>query len=248
VAWSIFTNGGGNGAALTWAVDLLHKIGAPTSPANQQVIYDWEVSEGGGGSYNPLNEGADPANPALTSGTLNSSGVADYKSWSAGLQGTADYLAMPSFVAIGDALRANNPAAARDAIIRSPWASNHYGGGAAFSGAALPNGQAPLATAGGSPNAPVPPGSPAALDTGSLTSVLGNLGASLNTLAVVVPAVIGGAALVVWGMARMTGTRPAADAAKIGAMLLWTSTTTRGGGSAAAAASSLRSWASITPR
>ena len=56
MAWSIFSDGGGPGAAVTWAQDLLGQIGAPQSTANEQVIYDWEVSEGGGGRYNPLNQ------------------------------------------------------------------------------------------------------------------------------------------------------------------------------------------------
>lgn len=219
MAWSIFTQGGGSGAALSWAVDLLHKIGAPTSAGNQQVVYDWEVSEGGGGAYNPLNQGTDPANSALTSsGNSSGGGAADYVSWAAGLQGAADYLSMPNFSQIGDDLRANNPAAARNAIITSPWAASHYGNGASFSNAGIPGAQTELATAGGSPNAPVPAGSSSSDPTG-ITGALSSLTSDLKTFAIVTPVVIGGAALAVWGMGRMTGTKPAADAAKIGAAL-----------------------------
>lgn len=226
MAWSIFTQGGGNGAALSWAVDLLHKLGAPTSAGNQQVIYDWEVSEGGGGTYNPLNQGVDPANTSLTSGGNSSGGgAANYVSWAAGLQGAADYLSMPNFSKIGDDLRANNPAAARNDIITSPWAASHYGNGRAFSNAGIPGAQTPLPAAGGSPNAPVPVGTSTSSDPG-ITGALTDLTSNLKTFAIVVPVVIGGAALVVWGAGRMTGTKPAADAAKIGALLLWTSTTT----------------------
>lgn len=213
MAWSIFTDGGGNGAALTWAVDLLRKIGAPTSAGNQQMVYDWEVSEGGGGKYNPLNQGTDPSNPALTtSGNQYGGGAADYVSWSAGLQGAADYLAMPSFKGIADALRANTPAAARADLIASPWASSHYGNGASFSDSPVPGQASALAPAGGT--AAAAPSTDSGV-TGALTSLTSNL----KTFAVVVPLVIGGAALTVWGMARMTGIKhPAADAAKIGAV------------------------------
>lgn len=139
MAWSIFSDGGGQGAAATWADDLLHKIGAPRSPGNEQFIYDWEVSEGGGGRYNPLNQGPVPGHPELTStGPQYGGGAADYVSWAAGLAGAADYLGMASFTGIRDALRANRPAAARSALISSPWAQSHYGGGSAFSNAPLP--------------------------------------------------------------------------------------------------------------
>lgn len=236
--WSIFTDGGGSGAARTWAVDLLHKISAPTSAANQQMIYDWEVSEGGGGKFNPLNQGTDPGNAALTStGNQYGGGAADYVSWAAGLQGAADYLAMPSFKGIADALRSNNPTAARADLIASPWAASHYGGGAAFSDSPLPGQASALAPAGGSAAAAAPSGSSS---SGSgITGALSSLNTDLKTYAIVVPVVIGGAALVVWGMARMTGIKhPAADAAKIGAFALWTSTTSPAGASGAGAPSS----------
>src|SRR5262245_10008700 len=138
MAWSIFTQGGGQGAALTWARDLLKTIGAPESAGNQQFVYDWEVSEGGGGKFNPLNQGPVPGHPELTTtGSQFGGGAADFASWQAGLTGAADYLAMPNFSAVADALRSNNPAAARTALIASPWAASHYGYGSGFSNAAL---------------------------------------------------------------------------------------------------------------
>src|SRR6266571_965093 len=128
--WSIFTQGGGQGAALTWARELLRKIGAPLSVGNQQVIYDWEVSEGGGGKFNPLNQGPVPGHPELTTtGSQFGGGAADYASWAAGLTGAADYLAMGNFTAIADNLRAGRPQAARAAAL--PPAGDAGGGGTA---------------------------------------------------------------------------------------------------------------------
>ena len=232
--WSIFSDGGGKGAAVTWARDLLKALGAPETPGNQQFVYDWEVSEGGGGKYNPLNQGPVPGHPELTStGPQFGGGAADFVSWSAGLQGAVDYLAMGNFHAIADHLRANDPAGARSALIASPWASSHYGGGSAFSGAALP-GQAsalPGGPAGGVPSGgttlpiaqdaslPVVPalggflgtlfGDPAAAAQATPSDPLG-LGAltrTLQTAALAVPVIIAGAGLVVLGLARMTNAR-----------------------------------------
>jgi len=137
--WSIFTQGGGTGSAVTWAEDLLKAIGAPVTEGNKQFIYDWEVSEGGGGKYNPLNQGPVPSQPKLTStGQQYGGGAADYVSWQAGLQGAAAYLNMPNYSAVLAALKANNPQGARTALFASPWASSHYGYGSSFSSAALP--------------------------------------------------------------------------------------------------------------
>lgn len=139
MAWSIFTQGGGKGSAVTWANDLLDAIGAPKSPGNVQVIYDWEVSEGGGGKYNPLNQGPVPGHPELTTtGSQYGGGAADFASWQAGVTGAADYLNMSNFRAIKNSLVSGNSTAARNAIINSPWAASHYGHGSAFSNQAVP--------------------------------------------------------------------------------------------------------------
>lgn len=214
MAWSIFTEGGGPGAAYTWAVDLLRKIGAPLSTGNEQMIFDWETSEGGGGKYNPLNQGPDPGHPELTStGAQYGGGAADYVSWSAGLQGAADYLAMPAFAPIATALKANDPVTARADLISSPWAASHYGGGQSFSNTALPGKASALGAAGGSAD------TTAAASSNPLTAIAG-IGTTLQTAAIVGPIVIGGAALIVWGFARMTNAKAPKipGAAKIGAL------------------------------
>ena len=139
MAWSIFTAGGGNGAALTWAQDFLTELGAPVTPGNEQFVYDWELSEGGGGQYNPLNQGPVPGQPQLTtSGSQYGGGAANFASYAAGIQGAVDYLNMPNYTAVKSALDQNNPTGAEAALIASPWAASHYGNGADFSQAPLP--------------------------------------------------------------------------------------------------------------
>jgi len=201
-SWSIFTEGGGPGAALTWAIDLLKGISAPLTPGNEQFVYDWETSEGGGGKFNPLNQGTDPGNPALTStGNQYGGGAADYVSWSAGLQGAEDYLNMPAFTDIKASLQANDPVQARADLISSPWASSHYYGGSGFSTAAVPGKATAL------PNVSTSAPSSSSSGSSSILGSLTNLGNDFTTAAIVTPIVIGGAALVVWGFARMTGTK-----------------------------------------
>jgi hypothetical protein len=151
MAWSIFTNGGGDGAALTWAENLLQALGAPQTPGNEQMVYDWEVSEGGGGVYNPLNEGPVPGQPQLTStGSQYGGGAADYVSYQAGIQGAVDYLNMSNYTQVKAGLMANNPSAAESALIASPWAASHYGGGAAFSQDTIPGQASSLISTSGS--------------------------------------------------------------------------------------------------
>jgi hypothetical protein len=200
VAWSIFTDGGGNGAALTWAQDLLKRIGAPLTAGNEQFIYDWEVSEGGGGKYNPLNQGPVPGNPSLTTtGQQYGGGAADFKSWAAGLTGAADYLAMPAYQGVADALRSNQPETARQSLISSPWAASHYGYGSSFSGQPIPGKASALAAGGGAAGSGTSAGSSNPLD------VLANLPSTLSHIAIVGPIVVLGGALVVLGAAKATG-------------------------------------------
>lgn len=200
--WSIFQQGGGDGAAYTWAKDLLRKIGAPLTPGNQQFIFDWEVSEGGGGTFNPLNQGVDPNNPTLTSsGNQYGGGAANYVSWAAGLQGASDFLSMPNFVRIKDDLVRGNPVQARADLIASPWASSHYYGGAGFSDKPLPGHATALPPGGQAPGSGGGGFSPFGFLSG-----IANLPTTLTDLAVTGPVVLIGAALIVWGAARATGT------------------------------------------
>lgn len=133
--WSIFSNGG-NAAAQTWAQDLLSKMGAPATPANLKMVYDWEKSEGGGGKFNPLNQGPVPGHPELSGGSQYGGGAASYVSYDAGLQGAVDYLNMPNYTQVRADLMAGQGDAAAQALWASPWAESHYGNGANWSNAA----------------------------------------------------------------------------------------------------------------
>lgn len=207
--WSIFTDGGGQGAALTWARDLLSKIGAPESASNVQMVYDWEVSEGGGGKFNPLNQGPVPGHPELTTtGSQFGGGAADFASWDAGLTGASDYLSFPNFIGIKDALLKGDGSGARSALIASPWAASHYGGGSGFSDQPVPGKASALGPSGGQ----VTPGSG---DSGSVPGLNANpldgfgipaaLGSIVKPFVFTAPLILAGAALIVLGLARATG-------------------------------------------
>jgi hypothetical protein len=126
---------------VNFAGALLRTIGAPVTRGNLQVIYQWQVSEGSGGWYNPLN-GGDFGNLAV-SGTQFGGGANNYPSLAVNVRGMAGILLDPANAQYGygpvvSALRANDPGAARIAIVNSAWATSHYNGGSAFSNAPLP--------------------------------------------------------------------------------------------------------------
>lgn len=142
MAWSIFTDGGGDNVAVAWAQQFLSKINAPVTPGNTEFIYQWEKSEGGGGKYNPLNTGSVYGHPELTTtGSQYGGGANDFASWDAGLTGSAINVETPgpdNYPAIVSALRNNDPTAARQALWSSGWAASHYGYGSNWSNATLP--------------------------------------------------------------------------------------------------------------
>ena len=148
MAWSIFQQGGGDQAAVQWAQQFLSLLNAPVTPGNVQFIYDWEKSEGSGGKNNPLNTGPVQQHPEWTStGEQFGGGAADYVTWQAGQFGSAYFLEhyqQATYSKILNALRANDPAGARAALIASPWAASHYNGGASFSNASIPGGASNL--------------------------------------------------------------------------------------------------------
>jgi len=142
--WSIFQQGGGPGSAVTWAEEEEQALGIPVNATDTQFFYDWEVSEGGGGLYNPLNQGPVPGDPSLTStGPQFGGGAADFVSWDAGLQGASDYIHMPAYAGVLKGLQDQDYQEAATALWDSPWAGSHYGYGAAWS-TATPPGATPL--------------------------------------------------------------------------------------------------------
>jgi len=139
VPWSIFSQPGGHAQAVAFAQALLRALGAPVTLGNLQMVYDWELSEGSGGWYNPLNGG--DYNGMALSGEQYGGGANNYGSLAANVQAMAGILLHDTsygYGAIVAALRNNNPAAARDALWASAWASSHYGEGAGWSDAPLP--------------------------------------------------------------------------------------------------------------
>lgn len=142
MAWSIFTDGGGDNVAVAWAQQFLTMLNAPVTPGNTEFVYQWEKSEGGGGKYNPLNTGGVYGHPELTTtGEQYGGGANDFASWHAGLQGSVINVETPgpdNYPAIVTALRNNDPVGARQALWNSGWAASHYGHGSNWSNAALP--------------------------------------------------------------------------------------------------------------
>jgi hypothetical protein len=125
--------------AVAFSGALLRAIGAPVTRGNLQVIYDWQVSEGSGGWYNPLN-GGDFGNLAI-SGQQYGGGANNYPSLGINVKAMAGILLNDQgfgYGAVVSALRANDAQGARQAIVNSAWAGSHYNGGSAFSNAPLP--------------------------------------------------------------------------------------------------------------
>lgn len=215
MAWSIFSEGGGKGAAATWAKDLLSTLGVPQSNANINFIYDWEVSEGGGGKFNPLNQGPVPGHPELTTtGQQFGGGAADYASWQAGITGASDYIHMSAYSGVLAALKQSNYAGAKAALVASPWAASHYGGGSSFSSETAP-GATPLASGGGDVSAATTgisiPGiggiSVSGLVQSGVNTILGMLGikAGLKDMFERFGLIILGFALVILGIHLLSG-------------------------------------------
>lgn len=139
MAWSIFKQGGGNDVAIAWAHQFLKRLGAPDTPGNVEFIYQWEKAEGGGGKFNPLNQGPVKGKPYLTTtGSQYGGGAADFASWDAGIEGAVDFLHYSHYKGVLDGLMNNNPVSARAALWQSPWAASHYGYGKNWPNVGLP--------------------------------------------------------------------------------------------------------------
>ena len=129
MAWSIFSGGNGDQLAVAWAVALLGALGIQANPQNLQFVFDWEKSEGGGGAYNPLNQGPVPGRPDLSGGTQYGGGASDYNGWQAGIAGAVAYLNMANYTNVLAAMRGGNYWQMAQALWASPWAASHYGNG-----------------------------------------------------------------------------------------------------------------------
>jgi hypothetical protein len=113
-----------------WAAAFLAADSLPLTSCDLAAVNEWEVREGGGfgnqASYDPLNvnppPGTDwPGRPVI--------GAWAFPDPATGLRYTVKTLRNGDYGNIIDALRAGDSAqAVCDAIMDSPWASNHYDG------------------------------------------------------------------------------------------------------------------------
>lgn len=141
MAWSIFTDGGGNAGAVQWARDICDSLGLPQTLNRLTFFYRWETSEGGGGKYNPLNQGPVADHPEwTTTGSQYGGGAADYATWHAGIQGAVTYLYYSYYSGVLNALINDDLEAAQSALWDSPWAASHYGHGSGWANVTLPAG------------------------------------------------------------------------------------------------------------
>lgn len=117
-----------------FAVDVLAGLGntSPT-PATVRMIVEWTIAEDAGDGaltrHNPLNTTQSGYNETHA---INDDGVRGYATYADGLAATLQTLSYGYYTAIVAALRANDPEAAKRALWASPWASSHYGYGAAW--------------------------------------------------------------------------------------------------------------------
>lgn len=170
----------------TFAQALLATIGEPVTDANVQVVTAWESAEGGNwhntAHFNPLNTTlVEPG-----SYTVNDAGVRAYSSWDQGLQATASTLQEGAYQGIRDALAGGQDAqGVANAILQSPWGTQ-----------SLSLGSGTLN--GGS-------GGSTATQADSVTSAMTK---PLQNVVVEALFVLGGVALLVFGLGKLTGTNP----------------------------------------
>jgi hypothetical protein len=130
--WSIFQQPNGHMQAVIFAESLLNALDAPITPGNVKFVYDWQVSEGGGGQNNPLNGG--DFDGMATSGEQYGGGANDYPDLQTNVRAMAGILENDTVSALQD----DDPTAAMAALFNSEWAGGHYGWGEAFSDAPVP--------------------------------------------------------------------------------------------------------------
>ena len=147
-------------STLTWAILLLAQLpGVPLTMNNVINVMTWMASEEPAGSWlswnNPLN-----ATAGATQMTVNGVTTPGYSDPETGINATAGMIQQSNMSAILAALQQNaSYSTFKSAVVSSPWASSHYGGGADFSSSPL------VAWATGSGSNP--------------TGILGQVGASI---------------------------------------------------------------------
>ena len=104
-----------------FSADILHRLGAPVTPANLAALAAWQRSEGGSARFNPFNT----TQTMPGAGSYNSIGVRNYTSYAQGLNATVKTITNGRYGAVISALRhGRNPYAVASAVGNSPWGSS----------------------------------------------------------------------------------------------------------------------------
>lgn len=110
---------------LSWAKELLKRLGDPDTPDNESAIIGWEQAEGGNwhnpDRFNPLDTTQDEPGAVST----NSVGVKAYTSWDQGFDATITTLTNGLYQPILTALGVGNDSfAVTDAVNSSKWGTH----------------------------------------------------------------------------------------------------------------------------
>lgn len=117
-----------------FAMDLLAALGN-TQPTADTVAFvvEWTLAEDSGNGALARNN---PLNTTQSSGAanmiINSDGVKGYATYQDGLDATVTTITNGLYNPLVYALQTNDAAGALQALIASPWAASHYGGGAGW--------------------------------------------------------------------------------------------------------------------
>lgn len=117
-----------------WAALVLQDAALPVTQNNVTVLLQWMDSENSPKTWylrnNPLNNGL---------GSGGGGGFGSYANLRTAAQYVAEQFGRSMFAGIASALAADSaPAVTEQAIIASPWASSHYGGGSRFHAVNVP--------------------------------------------------------------------------------------------------------------
>jgi CHAP domain-containing protein len=110
---------------VSWAGDLLRRMGFPVTKNNMTAIVAWEYAEGGhfhnSAHFNPLNTTMDHAKYGVMAGG-SAAGVASYPNYETGMRETIATLKLPAYHGIRhDLARSAAPSTTAAAVVASPW-------------------------------------------------------------------------------------------------------------------------------
>jgi hypothetical protein len=195
---------------------LLEALGddPSTDSADVPVIEAWEAAEGGqwdnSAHYNPLNTTLplDGSTVLSGGGAAAAAGVQAYSDWQDGLEATVNTLVDTKNAAGGQdygdiltALSANDPAAAAQAIVNSPWGTKSV----TYSGTTYTaNGAAPTASTGSSSTTPATSSTTGGTEsTALLSGAAGDVWKSVQPFLIEAMFAVGAIALLVVGAKQL---------------------------------------------